>query len=171
MNANQRFKRSSGRFWWLGGIAAIGFHAGLLFLTPPINIVGFRGQPIRARMVVTIGAWEAPTCRGGCAAGYARYDTAFSPPEVENWSEVNYRLARVYPLLLWKYREPSQAVVEISIGRFGVVQHTVLLESADNGTDEALLAVAKLLRFTVGPPYDTARGMTGRVEIGVAPPL
>lgn len=104
MNANQPFKRSSRRFWWLGGIAAVALNGDVLFLTPPMEVVGFRGQPKRARMVVTIGAWEALMCRGGCTAGYARYDSAFSPPEVEHWSEVNYTLSRVY-CVRWELRK------------------------------------------------------------------
>jgi hypothetical protein len=168
--ANDRFKQRSHRFLWVGGFVAIGLHACLLLLLPPFRIVGLGGSPVKPRMVVTVGAWRAPSCMNTCVPGYVRYDTVFPPPEVGNWSQVNYRLPRLYPHLLWKYVEPSAATIEVRLTSRGRVGQAVILESSDNGTDQALLDLARMLRFSMSPPFDTAHGTIGIFEIGVAAP-
>jgi len=169
-SANDRFKARGRRVAWLAAGAALALHAAVFACTPPVEIVDAVGAPVQPRMVITLGAWRAPSCGGDCPPGYATYDTVRPPPRVANIGNVQHRLPRIYPGLMWHFREPSGARLRVAITKHGRVEEVLLLESSANGADGALVELLRRMRFQRLAGMDGSTGLVADLELGVAPP-
>ncbi|MEX2609584.1 MAG: hypothetical protein WEA24_06530 [Gemmatimonadota bacterium] len=169
-SANDRFKARGRRVWWLAAGAALALHAAVFAFTPPVEIVDALGAPVQPRMVITVGEWRAPSCGGDCPPEYATYDTLQPPPRVANFGNVQHRLPRIYPGLMWHFREPSGARLRVAIDRRGRVEEVLLLESSANGADEALVELLRRMRFQRLDAAEGSRGLVADLELGVGQP-
>jgi hypothetical protein len=169
VDANERFKRRARRLPWIAGGIAIVAHLAVLLMSPPIEI-DFEAMNARPRLVVTLSDWEAPPCTPDCTEGVVIYDTVMQPPNAVNLALLNGRLPRVYPPPLWQVREPSHGVFEITVDESGDVRHARMLESSDNGSDEALTGITPALRFHPSPGSGRV-AFTARLSVAVKPPL
>ena len=163
--ANERFKARAGRHWWIAGVIAVIAHAVILLLVPPIQVQGSS-----SRMVVYVGPWSAPKALDGMPAAYVAFDSTLGPVQLRNRTAVNQRLPRMYPWLMWHHKEPSSALIEVTVARTGQVRGTTLLRHVDNGAERALLGVAQLMRFEMNDLPDSIAGFVAAVEIAVGEP-
>ena len=170
MTANERFKRRARRLTLLAAAAALALHAAILFLSPTfkLDVVALTGHG--PRMIVTLREWSSPTRAVNVDTRAVAYDTTMMQPLLVNMAELRTRLPRLYPWILWKYQEPSRAVVQVAIGRSGRVRDAVILESSANGADAALLELVRIMRFEPLRMHERPIDVVGQVEVGVVPP-
>lgn len=168
-SANDRFKARGRRVGWLAAGAAVAVHAAIFAFTPPVEIADELGQPVSPRMVITVGEWQAPSCGVDCPPGYVAYDTVQPPPRVANFGNVQHRLPRIYPGLMWHHREPSGGRLRVAIQQNGRVRDVHLLEGSANGADAVLVELLRRMRFQRLPPVDGV-GLVADLELSVAPP-
>jgi hypothetical protein len=162
--ANDRFKARVRSYGWTAAALAIIIHVVVLLWFPPIEVRG-----ASSRMVVWIGPWHEPTSLDDSElAGFVRLDPAAPRPALANRAQVNQRLPRVYPWVLWHHKEPSSALIQVAVASSGKVRHAKLLESSENGGDEALLEVVQLMRFELSELPLNSRGILAVVELTIA---
>lgn len=163
--ANDRFKARSGRRIWIAGIVTLVAHALVLLFVPPIQVQGSS-----SRMVVHVGPWSGLRGIESIPAAYVAFDTTVVPPRLRNRTAVNHRLPRMYPWIMWHHKEPSSALIEVTITRSGHVRRAALVRHLDNGAETALLGAAQLMRFELADLPDGIAGIVAAVEIAVAEP-
>ena len=165
--ANDRFKAQRRRYGWAAAAVAIVLHVVVLLWFPPFEVHG-----AGSRMVVWIGPWHEPTSLDDSEfAGFVRLDSAALRPALTNRAHVNQRLPRAYPWVLWHHKEPSSARIQVAVASSGKVRHVKLLESSENGGDEALLEVMQSMRFELSELPSNSRGIVADVELTIAEPV
>lgn len=147
LTANDRFKRRHRRIRWPAIGIAVLVHAGILLLMPSFNVDFGKIGAAGPRMAVTVGDWRPPLCVPECEPAFAAFDTTWVQPELKNIDDLNLKIPRLYPPLLWRYREPSYGLFEITVNRSGRVRRVVLLESSDNGGEDALMRLVGMMRY------------------------
>lgn len=162
-----RKRQDDRRAWWAAGAVALGLHVAIFMFMPPFAIDSFDGKA-PSRMIVVTGPWQAAVCTSECPNGAAPYDTVDSPPQLANGPTLNYELSRVYPRTLWRYREPSAAVLEVILSHTGDVEAVSVIESSDNGADGALRAITRRMRFDLPDKY--GEGLAGQLRVEIRPP-
>jgi hypothetical protein len=161
---HMELKRLAVRGRWVAIVAAVGVHIAVLFLTPEFV------TPSGWRMAVEIETWAPPVFRDAIpSTGFTPLETTGAKPVLVNWSDVNRRLPRSYPWLMWHLKEPSSAMIQVSISRTGRVREAILLESSDNGADDVLLDLARRMRFDMSP-LPAAPGIVAVIELSVRIP-
>lgn len=158
--------RTERTVWWIAGAAALGLHVAIFLLMPPFEIRRADGGPA-SRMIIAAGRWAVPLCSADCPHGAAPYDTLDPPPVLTNGELLNYQLPGIYPRTLWRYLEPSAGTFQVTVGTGGDVEDAVLLESTDNGTNEALLDIAQRMQFELPDVSRYGYGLAARVRIEV----
>jgi TonB family protein len=166
LTANERFKAAGKRrVRWAAVLLAVGIHAGILFLTPSWDVFTGRLSALGPRMVVEMGEWAPPPAHSVPQAAVA-YEPRMREPIFANPGEANRLVVKHYPPLLWKHREEGSAIMLLRVNGRGRVTDAEILDSSDNATDEALLLVARGMRFELDETL-RASGVVGVVEIAV----
>lgn len=146
---------------WIAIITTVAAHVALFAFMPPFQI------PTRSRMVVTLSTWGPPAVLPDAPPGLLVIDTLTPGPRLVNQADVNHRVPRVYPWVMWHFREPSSAQVQVTVGRSGRVRDVALVDGDAGAGQHALLALARLMRFDLTDSPAAGRGLVGTVEIGV----
>lgn len=163
--ANDRLKQRARKVKWVAGLVAVALHVLLFLLWPPFAVEG-----ARLRMELAVGPWEPPSLPDRLPPGHVAFDSTMTAPELANHTWLSRRLPRSYPWLLWHHREPSSALIQMTVGPSGRVERVRLLDSSDNGADRALLDLARRMVLDPRglPPGGT--GLVADVRVSVVEP-
>ena len=167
--SQRRTRHEDRRAWWAAGAVALGFHVAIFIFMPPFEIDSFDGKA-PSRMIVVAGPWQPAVCTADCPRGAAPYDTIDTPPRLANGPILNYELSRVYPSTLWRYREPSAAVLEVVLSHTGDVEAVLVIESSDNGADGALREITRRMQFDLPSDGKYEDGLAGQLRVEIRPP-
>ncbi len=168
--ANERFKRKHRRTRWLAFGIAVLLHLALFLLMPSFGVDFAKIGASGPRMVVTVGDWAAPACVPSCDSSVVAFDTSWSQPVLRNRDDLSLEIPRLYPPLLWRYREPSHGVFEITVNASGRVRRAVFLYGSDNGGEEALLQLVRMMRYEGMPTVGSRDPTVATVEVEIDRP-
>lgn len=162
LTANDRFKLRVRRYKWAAAVLAVIIHVLAFMLIPP-----FRAEGVTLRMVVDVGGWETPSSVQLPSADYVAFDSAMATPVLRNGADLDRRLPRLYPWLLWHHREPSSVLVQVAVAPTGEVRGLRLLESEGSTAQAALLELAGRMKLVL---QEGSGGIVANVRVSVVEP-